>query len=147
MKRPPTEEQKQKAAERRERMRAIAKQIAAMDEGERFALAMRCPVVNIEGHSLSTFNQCMIGHQIPAATIVGGFRQWLKAGRAVRKGEHGAAIWVPISKGGEEMDPAKPTGVRFVLGTVFDVSQTDEVCSDDMDGDGRAVQLLPQLSA
>jgi hypothetical protein len=30
------------------------------------------------------------------ATIVGGFRQWLKQGRCVKKGEHRSDIWIPL---------------------------------------------------
>jgi len=61
--------------------------------------------------------------------MVGGFGQWLRAGRSVRKGESGLGIWVPIAKGkageeeaGEGADGGRP---RFLMGTVFDISQTD----------------------
>ena len=58
------------------------------------------------------------------ATIVGGFRQWLREGRAVRKGEHGLGILIPRFEKGEGGDgPGSLNG--FLYGTVFDVSQTD----------------------
>jgi antirestriction protein ArdC len=112
-------------------MRKIAKQISDMPTEERIALSQRLPVATIEGRTLSVFNACMLACQNPSATIVGGFRQWLKVGRAVRKGEHGAAIWVPLKPRNsvEDGDATQGDGdeTRFILGTVFDVSQTDEV--------------------
>jgi hypothetical protein len=125
-KRQPTEEQKAKAADRRERMRAIAKQIGEMDDAARARL-VGGGVYTIEGRALSIFNQCMILSQDPGATVVGGFAQWRTAGRKVCKGGHGVAIWIPIH-GGEAKpgeDPTAGTKPRFLLGTVFDVSQTE----------------------
>jgi hypothetical protein len=137
----PTEEQKQRAAERRERFRTLAKTVAEMTDAERAALVDRCgTVVTIEGHPLSFFNTCLVLSQNPGASVVGGFAQWIKAGRAVRKGERGLGIWVPVAKGkGDEApaagsdQPADADGnddtgrPRFIMGTVFDIAQTDEV--------------------
>lgn len=132
-----TAEQKLAAAERRERFRALAKQVAELPEEARTALVDRCgAVVTCEGRALSFVNTCLVLTQRPSASMVGGFAQWLKAGRSVRKGESGMGIWVPIAKGkaGEAADPAvgedggegtdggRP---RFLMGTVFDISQTD----------------------
>ena len=121
MKRTLTPEQQQ----RREARYQLARDIAAMTEEQRASLAARSSIATIEGRTLSPFNACMVASQCPNATIVGGFRQWLAAGRCVRKGEHGFAIWCPTSKKTE--DDSEETAVRFVLGTVFDVSQTDEI--------------------
>ena len=134
MRKQPTEEQKAKAAARRANIRAMCKQIAALNDTQRADLAARMPgVVTVEGRPLSFHNQLMIAFQLPAATILGGFRQWIKAGRAVRKGEHGAAIWCPIghrqptdnTDGGEVNADGERPG--FILGTVFDISQTDAI--------------------
>jgi hypothetical protein len=139
--RQPTAEQKQKAAERRERFRELAKRVAAMSEDERAALVMRCgAIVTVEGRPLSVFNSCLVLSQLPSASLVGGFRQWLAHGRQVRKGAVGIAIWVPTgpraaesngpadaSYGGEPIaDAVEDIRTRFVMGTVFDVSQTQE---------------------
>ena len=125
--RQPTEAQKAKAAERRSAMRKLAQKISAMSQEERDAIAARIGVVTIEGRVLSVYNACMIWSQNPAATVVGGFRQWLKAGRAVCKGQRGLSIWVPCVKHDTETPPNKPDETFFVLGTVFDVSQTQEI--------------------
>lgn len=128
MRKPPTPEQKAQAAEKRERMRALSKRIAGMSEDERRALIAQCPaVITIEERALSPKNQMMLAFQLPKATIVGGFRQWLKHGRAVRKGEHGASIWIPLFAQAGDDSAAEPDEKRFGLATVFDVSQTDEV--------------------
>ena len=124
--REPTEEQKAKAAERKAQLREICNQIKAMDDGERARLASRMQVRSVTGATLSAHNQCMVAFQKADATIVGGFRQWLKEGRAVKKGEHGLGIWIPrFEKGEGEDGPGSLEG--FLFGTVFDVTQTDAV--------------------
>lgn len=112
--------------ERKEAARKLAATISKMSDTERAAMAARMPVVTVEGRTLSVFNCCLVSTQCPSATVVGGFKQWLAAGRAVRKGEHGYSIWVPCGKkgDGEQAEGEKPF---FMLGTVFDVSQTQEI--------------------
>lgn len=121
---------------RRSRFRELARKVAKMSDAERAALVSRMPaIVTVEGRALSGFNSCLIAFQNPAASLVGGFKQWLAHGRAVRKGEHGAMIWVPAgaraagseapaADGGEGGDDSGP---RFITGTVFSVEQTDEL--------------------
>lgn len=113
---------------RRARMYNLAREVGKLTPEQRSDLAAKCPVVTIEGRSLSLTNQCLIARQTPAATIVGGFRQWLKAGRVVMKGQHGACIWVPVGHKSKTADGETDTDERtgFILGTVFDVAQTIE---------------------
>lgn len=130
-----TPEQKAKSDERKARFRAFVKQVAAMGETEKAMIAAKLGYVTCEGHSLSLCNMMLLALQIPKGSIVGGFRQWLRHGRCVRKGEHGAMIWVPIGRKSEESqaqpsettttDSAEKPG--FIIGTVFDISQTDEI--------------------
>lgn len=131
MRREPTEAQRAAAAERRAAMRKLAKRVSAMTSDERNAIAARLGVVTIEGRSLSPFNSCMVWCQNPTASVVGGFRQWIRAGRAVCKGEHGMAIWVPTirTRKAPDSSPEVPDAdsIGFVLGTVFDVTQTQEI--------------------
>lgn len=127
MKRNLTPEQQTAAQERRAAMRKLAKQISGMSPEDRNALAARMPVVTIEGRALSVFNSCMIAMQRPDATVVGGFRQWINASRAVKKGEHGLALWVPMKIDKPEGTEGEPDELHFLLGTVFDVTQTQEV--------------------
>jgi len=68
----------------------LSKQIADMTDAQRSELAAKVVgIVTVEGRSLSPHNVCMIAMQKPDAVLVGGFRQWLKAGRCVKKGEKG----------------------------------------------------------
>ncbi len=128
---PATEEQKAKAEARRAKFRTLARQLSAMPAEQRAALAAKLPAIaTVEGRMLSPFNMCLIAAQCPSATIVGGFRQWIKAGRVVRKGEAGLSLWCPAGSrkaadDGEEV--AGADGVRFIMGCVFDVSQTEEL--------------------
>jgi N-terminal domain of anti-restriction factor ArdC len=134
--RQPTEAQKLAAKERRERFRGIVQKIAKMSADERLALAASIPaIVTVEGRALSVHNQCLLASQCASATVVGGFRQWKQNGRSVRKGEHGLMIWCPIMPGQsasadtpqpEEIEGKRSDRPRFIVGTVFDVSQTCE---------------------
>jgi hypothetical protein len=122
-----TPEQKQKAAERRERFRAIAKQVSAMSEDQRAQLvASFGAIVTCEGRALSVHNSCLLITQRPGVSMVGGFRQWKDKGRSVRKGETGLALWVPTSRKNAEGETEEERR-GFIMGTVFDVSQTDEI--------------------
>jgi len=126
----PTDEQKLKAQERRTKTKAICDEIAAMSETARAALASKCLAVTVEGHVLSPFNQCLIAYQFESATIVGGFRQWIKAGRSVKKGEHCISIWVPkMPKQTDSTISATASADKehtaFLMGAIFDVSQTE----------------------
>jgi antirestriction protein ArdC len=118
--------------ERKSKMRSIAATISKMTPEQRAEFAARMPaIVTIEGRALSVFNCCMLATQCPTATVVGGFRQWIKSGRVVRKGEHGYAIWVPMGprKAAEGASEDQSDETRFMLGTVFDVAQTDEIAT------------------
>jgi hypothetical protein len=138
MRRPLTVEQQQRREERHQAFRALWKRVAAMPELERVQLTAKHGIVTVEGHQLSLANQMLIVLQIPAPSVVGGFRQWIKQGRAVRKGQHGAMIWCPAGARKEadgatapnpapQDAPTEDNDRRFIIGTVFDISQTDEL--------------------
>jgi hypothetical protein len=124
-----TPEQKARAEERRAKFRTLWKQIGNMPELERIQMANKLGIVNCEGHTLSVKNQCLIAFQTPGASVVGGFRQWLKQGRAVKKGEHGAMIWIKAGqrKSEDASEAPESDDPRFVTGTVFDIGQTQPV--------------------
>lgn len=126
--------------ERRAKFKTLWKQVAAMPESERLLIACKLGLTTCDGHQLSPGNQYLIFLQNPAPSVLGGFRQWQKHGRTVKKGEHGAMIWVPCGAGKKatgETTPAaqaegtaEPTGEGssfFVVGTLFDISQTEEM--------------------
>lgn len=80
-------------------------------------------------HKYSFGNVLLIGSQMPDATYVAGYKAWLELGRFVRKGEHGLKILVPYvfkkDKASDDSEEAADTYVRFGVGHVFDISQTD----------------------
>lgn len=130
MKKQLSAEQQAAREAKRARVRNFANQISKLTPEQRMALAKRCPVMTIEGRELSPFNQCLAAMQNPSVTVVGGFRQWIKSGRAVRKGEHGLIIWVPLGRKSTDQNGETHTEMdekRFILGSVFDVSQTQEI--------------------
>lgn len=136
--RQPTEEQKARAAERRSQFKALVKRVAAMSDEERRAFSERVGCMpTCEGRILSVHNTCLVLMQNPGASLVGGFRQWLAAGRVVRKGEHGLSIWIPCGApkpvAGERpaLDDESDDRTFFVMGTVFDVSQTAPAAESD----------------
>lgn len=141
MKRQLTEEQKRKSEERKERFKKLVKQVAAMSEADRVTLAGKMPgLITCEGHPLSFRNTMLIALQRPDSTVVGGFRQWLKQGRCVKKGEHGATIAIPCGKSKDKDGAAGDGGeggaesdVWFSSATVFDISQTVEIGKEEQE--------------
>jgi hypothetical protein len=139
MKKTLTAEQIERRDARRAKFKALWKQVANTSELERIQLANKLGLVSCDGHQLSIGNQMLIALQNPTASVLGGFRQWLKHGRAVRKGQHGAMIWVPTGRK-STIEPTAPganvitaeetngeNDTRFIIGTVFDIGQTAEI--------------------
>ena len=130
--RTPTPDQLAKAEARRAQFRTLAQQISELTEDRRRAIADSMgAVVTIEGRALSVHNTCLLAVQCPTVTMVGGFRQWLTAGRGVRKGEHGLMIWAPRHQAEPEPGTGPEPGEQsspspsYIMVTVFDVSQTE----------------------
>lgn len=123
-----TPEQIEKRDARRAKFAELAQKIGAMTDEQRTQIAAQMPVVTVEGRVLSAHNCCMVWMQNETATVVAGFQQWIKAGRCVRKGEHGLMIWAPRMSKSEETGEEERSG--FVMITVFDVSQTDAIASE-----------------
>ena len=75
----------------------------------------------------SLHNQWLILMQRPDATRVAGYRTWPEFGRHVRRGEHGIAIFAPMTrKVTDEETGEERLAVRgFRVVHVFDVAQTD----------------------
>jgi hypothetical protein len=136
----PTAQQKAAAAERRAQFTELANRVAEMTDDERAALVLKLgAIVTCEGRALSVHNSCLVLTQLPTASMVGGFRQWKAHGRSVKRGEHGLMIWVPTARKTDAeptasavppaADAEQPEGeakrAGFVMGTVFDISQTE----------------------
>ncbi|MFA5805266.1 MAG: ArdC family protein [Melioribacteraceae bacterium] len=124
------EQKEQYLLEKKERLKQIRSTLAQMSADQRQAVADQFGIVTAEGHLLTPHNQCFLVAQSPINfTVVGGFQQWKKAGRIVRKGEHGFLILVS-SKTKQNEGPemvSDDEDVFFFTATVFDISQTDSI--------------------
>ena len=114
----------------RSKMRALAKQIKQISPERQAELAGRIGTITAEGHRLSTFNTIFLAMQSGNGGFVqvGGYRQWQRVGRKVRKGESSiGSIFVPLGKKKDEngdIDDEEKT--RFLTVPMFDVNQTEE---------------------
>lgn len=124
-----SEEQKQqKRQEKKEKVIHIRKTLSEMSEEQRQAIAEKYGIVTVEGHLLTPHNQCFLVVQSEInLTVISGFQQWKKAGRVVRKGEHGFLILVPSKTNDTENAEmvSDDEDVRFFSATIFDISQTE----------------------
>jgi hypothetical protein len=75
----------------------------------------------------STRNSLLIRLENAEAKLCGGYQEWLKAGRVVSKGQKGIQILVPLVIKTDKEDPNSDTFLRFRVGYVFDISQTEEL--------------------
>jgi antirestriction protein ArdC len=125
-KRQATPAQKQAAAARRDAIATLAKKAAALPTEERAAM-LAGEVRTIEGHALSPKNQILLIMQRPSVSFVGGFQQWKKAGRQVRKGEKSLALWIPIAGKKADEESGEDSRPLFRLASVFDITQTDAI--------------------
>jgi len=107
------------------KMKQLAEQFAKMTESERVELSNQLGSLRtIEGRPLSFKNSALLYFQRKGVSIVGGFQQWKKAGRIVKKGEKALGIFCPASTKAKEGETAdSPT--FFFTGNVFDISQTE----------------------
>jgi len=124
-----TEQQKLEYREKKKsRIQTIRKTLSEMTEEQRTQLIEKFGIVTtIEGHPLTAHNTCFLYAQTEKpVTIIGGFQQWRKAGRIVKKGEHSLLIFVPSQKGKEEQS-ADENDVFFFTANVFDITQTEVV--------------------
>lgn len=109
---------------RRANFRHLVKQVASMSDAARHAMILNAgAVITCEGRALSVANTILTMLQLPGVSMVGGFRQWIRQGRCVRKGQHGAQICIPL--GARTDEAGEVSGVKFGCATVFDISQTD----------------------
>ena len=130
-----SEEQKQiKRQEKKEKIIRLRKTLSEMTEEQRQAVADKFGIVTVEGHLLTPHNQCfLVAQSVINFSIIGGFQQWKKAGRIVRKGEHGFLIFVPsIAKQENNSEMiSDDENVHFFTATVFDISQTEVIAKSE----------------
>jgi len=111
--------------ERKTKIKELRQKLANLTEEEKQALVKRGLIATIEGRVLSIQNTILVylqsNSKIPS--VVGGYQQWKRAGRQVRKGEHGMMIWFPVGEKDENGSIQSPE--TFYTAIVFDVSQVE----------------------
>lgn len=151
MKKQATEEQRARAAARREAFQAQCKALAAMTDEQRQALlAQAGGVVTCEGRELSPRNTMLLFMQREGVSVVGGFRQWQAAGRCVKKGERALTILVPTARKESAVHEEQGEGggrVFFISGSVFDICQTKELGAADEPEPVEGVPVNPETVA
>ena len=114
--------------DKKARVKAFQIRVKAMSEEERLAMVQRyCAIITVNAHPLTIKNTCLVLFQNPKSTIVGGFKQWLAAGRCVRKGEKSISICYPCRSKKVNAEGEEEESQYFNFGNVFDISQTDEI--------------------
>ena len=111
--------------EKSSKIKALRKQLSELTLEQRQGLIDRGLIATVEGRTLSLHNTILVYLQSNGQTpsVVGGYKQWKKAGRQVQKGEHGYSIFFPI--GPKDDDGELLAAERFYIGTVFDINQTE----------------------
>ncbi|GHD88992.1 ArdC family protein [Kocuria marina] len=129
------QERREAAAAKRKEVTEKAAQVAELIETDP-ATAKRFAAFAARMPSYSPKNQELIFSQFEGATQCAGFNKWKELGRSVRKGERSIKIMAPTERtkkdddGNPVIDPktGKPEKeVAFIVVSVFDVSQTDEI--------------------
>lgn len=118
-----------------DKIKELVKKLAEFDENQRKELAEKLYIITTcESHRLSEDNSILIHCQnkteIPI-TMVGGYRQWTRHNRQVKKGAHGFLIRYPMKPKKEEKQQEETSNdnetTHFWWAYVFDVSQTEEM--------------------
>ena len=135
--------------ERKDRINELRQRLANLTEAERKTLQDKGIIATIEGRPLSLHNTLLLYLQFTRRipSIVGGYRQWRKAGRQVNKGEHGAIIFFPV--GDKDDDGEIIEAQAFYTAIVFDITQTSKIEGENKasEGEGPAgSEAIPALA-
>jgi hypothetical protein len=117
---------------KKQKIRAIFKSVKDLTPEQKDILMQNLLIKNPEGHLLSGNNCLLLERQAAmynpniSFSVVGGFQQWQKYNRKVKKGESGFYIAIP-SKKESEHNSENNDEVFFFFKAVFDISQTEEL--------------------
>lgn len=76
-------------------------------------------------HHYSINNQILLAMQMPTATYIAGYNKWHEFNRYVRKNSHGLRVICPMPYKKVNANGEEETNIRYKVGYVYDVSQTD----------------------
>ena len=116
---------------KKQKIQAIFQSVKDLTPEQKDYLMKNLIVKNPEGHLLSGNNCLLLERQAAmynpniSFSVVGGFQQWQKHNRKVKKGESGFYIAIPSKKQDEQSE--NNNEVFFFFKAVFDISQTEEI--------------------
>ena len=119
-----TPEQKEKMEERKKKRVEMYAAIKNAPEPEKPITGY----VSVEGHEYSGRNQMFLAWQGCEFGKLGGFQQWRKLGRRVKKGSKGYDIMMPLKKAHKDEEGRKVENeedVFFTWAVLFHESQTE----------------------
>ena len=132
----------QAIAEKKAKMRELAESFSRLDESQRLEVSRKMGEIRtIEGNPLSLRNTYLLIVQRPKVSLVGGFQQWRKAGRIVRKGEKSLLILCPATRKNKEGKEEGKDDIFFIGGNVFDISQTEPLTK----AESSTLSLMPSV--
>jgi hypothetical protein len=113
--------------DRQSKIKELRTKLSSLNESQRNEIIKHGIVTNIDGHILSLHNTLLVHLQssdfIPS--VVAGFNQWIKQGKAVKRGQHGIMIFFPVGNKNDDNEVISPT--NFYTATVFDISQVMDI--------------------
>jgi len=116
---------------KKQKIKAIYQSVKDLTPEQKDFLSKNLIVKNPEGHFLSCHNCIMLERQAAmynpniSFSVVGGFQQWQKHNRKIKKGESGFFIAIPSKKQDEQSE--NNDEVFFFFKAVFDISQTEPI--------------------
>lgn len=123
-------------------MKELAESFSRLDESQRLEVSRKMGEIRtIEGNPLSLRNTYLLIVQRPKVSLVGGFQQWRKAGRIVRKGEKSLLILCPATRKNKEQTEEGKEDIFFIGGNVFDISQTEPLTT----AETSTLSLMPSV--
>ena len=117
--------------QKKQKIQAIYQSVKDLTPEQKESIILSMLVKNPEGHLLSGNNMLLLNRQAAIYnpnidfSVVGGFKQWQKHNRKVKKGESGFYIAIPSKK--QEQQSENEDEIFFFFKAVFDISQTEEL--------------------
>ena len=115
---------------KKQKIQAMFQSVKDLTPEQKQSIILSMLVKNPEGHLLSGNNMLLLNRQAAISnpdisfSVVGGFNQWQKHNRKVKKGESGFYIAIPSKKQTQQSE--NEDEVFFFFKAVFDITQTEE---------------------
>ena len=134
--------------QKKEKLLGFLKTVKEMTPEQLQEFVMNVGITTCEGHMLSGRNQALLmlqaGEVCPA--VIGGFHQWKKVNRVVKKGEKSyLSILIPLQAKEKEGEAVELDKIRFKWIPVFSMDQTEE--SSEINQENENVEMEETVNA